>query len=71
MVSVEHAEQFVEQMRKPDLVFLTKENEDKVKRITEKAAADTLESVRCKSCEALVSGPHDCPGPFTDADSDG
>lgn len=70
MVSVEHAEQFAEQMKKPDLVFLTKENEDKVKRVVDKAAK-AEEQVRCKSCAAIVCGPHDCPGPFTDADSDG
>lgn len=67
----EDAKQYAEQMAKPDLVFLTKENEGKVKRITDQAAVDNLDSLRCKSCASIISGPHDCPGPFTDADADG
>lgn len=66
------AEQYKEQMAKPDLVFLTKDNEDKVNKLAGKAVSEEeLEKARCKSCAALVTGPHDCPGPFADADSDG
>lgn len=41
-------------MKKPDLVFLTKENEERVKRAAEG------KGFRCEDCGYAVTGPHDC-----------
>lgn len=46
-------------MAKPDLVFVTNENEKKVIDLAARGGAP-----HCKSCGHLVSGPHDCPGLF-------
>lgn len=50
------ADQFRAQMKKPDLVFLTKTNGEKVMQATKQQLP------RCETCGALVAGPHDCPG---------
>lgn len=46
-------------MAKPDLVFVTNENEKKITDMAERG-----EGARCKSCGLLVGGPHECTGPF-------
>jgi len=46
-------------MAKPDLIFITKENENKLQRAVKDAK-------HCEHCGALIAGPHDCPGPEKD-----
>lgn len=60
------AKQYVEQMGKPDLIFLTKENEHKVKK-----AVDDPEALRCKGCGHIATGLHDCPGPISEGGENG
>lgn len=52
---------YIEQMQKPDLVFMTQENEARIKAIAEAHAG-----ARCKGCGHFISGPHDCQGPFAE-----
>lgn len=57
-VPIEEAKAYADQMTKPDLVFLTKENEARILGM----AADG--GATCKGCGYTVRGPHDCAGPF-------
>ncbi len=48
-------------MSKPDLVFITKQNEAKVKAFVERGAGK-----KCEACGFTITGPHDCPGKQVD-----
>lgn len=56
VVTVGVAEEFKKQMAKPDLVFVTKENEERIK-----AAAAAQSASACEHCGRQIIGPHDCP----------
>jgi hypothetical protein len=46
-----------EEMKRPDLVFLTLENKEKIEGIV----AGRIKKVRCPSCNYDSFGPHECP----------
>lgn len=44
-------------MSKPDLIFETKDNAEKIRRVLNKPL-----QASCRLCGSFVGGPHDCPG---------
>lgn len=55
MVTESVAANFREQMLKPDLVFLTEHNKEKIERMIKRG-----DEARCEICGKLVAGPHEC-----------